>query len=198
MAKSLKEIVSEVLDAISECPEDLKPQAFEILLRHQLGPSRPSRSGELADHRDVVDEVDEVPDEADIAEPELHAKTRKFLKDHGVTIADINALYYREGDEIKPLYDDLGSAVMSECQLRLALLEALETAFETGAFEFRGESVREKCKIYKCYDSPNFTRNFKSNQALLDGYEKYDRGARIRLSTAGKSRLAEVIKELAR
>jgi len=199
---SLKEIVAEVVQAVEACPEALQEKAFEMLLEYRLGLRTPVRrppaqaspqDGGLTEEEadDVIDEVDD-----DIQQKDLHAKTRKFLEDFGLGIGDINALFYVEDGEIKPLYDDLKSTGMSESQIRLGLLEALENALETGEFEFSGESVRDKAKAYKCYDSPNFTRNFRNNKNLFDGFESYDATQPIKLSTEGKAELARVITQL--
>lgn len=205
---SLKQLVQEVVEAMSLCPESLQPLAFEILLRHQLTTATLSASERQAQPAKQADtpepqsatageEATGYADE-DIAPKDLHTKVRRFLQEGGLTVQDLNALYYKDGTDIKPLYDDLRSAGMSESQIRLALLEAFETALATGNFEFRGESVREKCKIHKCYDSPNFTRNFKNNATLFDGFETYDAAAPIRLSAVGRQRLGAVLAELAR
>jgi hypothetical protein len=210
----LKVLVQEVIDATKLCPEPLQALAFEILLKHQLemssgeivrpgprkidtpveGPARPVIS------EDTPVEIEEKAADSDeeINTKDLHAKVRKFLQENGLSLKDVNGLYYKEGSEIKPLYDDLRSTGMSESQIRIALLEAFENAIGTGNFEFKGESVRDKCKIHKAYDSPNFTRNFRNNAALFESFESYDPSKPIRLSAAGRTRLAAVLTELAR
>ena len=202
---SLKEIVQEVTDALEACPDSLKERAFEILLEYRLGLRAPARAAVVPavsppvsaeDSEDVSPPSDESDLDEEIQYKDLHAKTKKFLQDHGLGISDINALFYKDNGELKPLYDDLKSTGMSESQIRLGLLEALEKALDSGEFEFSGESVREKARVYKCYDSPNFTRNFKNNKNLFDGFEKYEPGQPIRLSTEGKAELARVITQL--
>lgn len=85
---------------------------------------------------------------------------------------------------------------MAESQIRLALLEALENAIQTGDFVFDVESVRSKCRAFKCYDVSNFVRNFRNNEELFEGFEK---GApSVKLSSAGRERLAAVVAELGR
>jgi hypothetical protein len=199
---SLKDLVKEVVEAVEACPEPLQLRAFELLLEHRLR-TLGSRSESQPKVKQVapppLDPEDEKPESGandDIEPKDLHAKTRKFLQDHGRSVADINALYYKEGATIKPLYDDLKSTGMSESQIRLSLLEALENALETGEFEFNGESVRERAKAYKCYDGPNFTRNFRNNSRLFDGFEKYDPNQLMKLSTEGKAELARLIADL--
>jgi hypothetical protein len=55
--------------------------------------------------------------QADITLADLHLKARKFLEKHGVSIGHRNNLFYKEGTEIKPLYDDLKATRMSEAQI---------------------------------------------------------------------------------
>ena len=67
----------------------------------------------------------------------------------------------------------------------------------TGDFEANGESVREEAQVRKCYDAPNFTTHFKNSKELFEGFSKYSKASpMLKLSAAGKAKLAEVIKEL--
>ena len=199
-----------MVEATKLCPEALQPLAFELLLTHQLKDSVPDArtpresesrsSGEPAADAagGTADEASPDQGQEDVSLRDVHAKVRKFLQEGSLGVHELNALYYKDGAQIKPLYDDLRSTAMSESQIRLALLEAFENAVSTGNFEFSGESVREKCKVHKSYDVANFTRNFKNNSALFDGFDSYDAATAIRLSPAGRQRLGLVLAELAR
>jgi hypothetical protein len=47
------------------------------------------------------------------------------------------------------------------------------------------------------YDAPNFAANFKNSKDLFEGFTKYSKSSPlIRLSAAGKTKLAELIKDL--
>jgi len=133
----------------------------------------------------------------DLSETDLHVKVRQFLKKSGLTVGLINQIFYKEGTEIKPLYDDLKSTKAAESQIRISLLHALKNAITTGDFKFNGEDVRAETQLRKCYDAANFAATFKYNKDMFDVFTKYKKNSPfISLSSKGKERLAEVIKEL--
>lgn len=133
----------------------------------------------------------------DLPPTDLHVKARKFLEKFGLTIDHINQLFYKEGTEFKPLYEDLRTTKTAESQIRIALLLALHSGIRTGEFTFNGELVREECRIRKCYDPGNFSANFKNNTAFFEGFDKYDKdNPVIKLSDAGRKELADLVKSL--
>ena len=134
-------------------------------------------------------------EEYEISKTDLHIKTRKFLEDNGLSVADINDIFYRENGEIKPLYEDLNCTQMSESQIRLALLSGLENGLSTGEFTFDVKFVRDRCKDHKCYDGKNFIANFRNNDQLWDDFSDYKEQP-IKISTEGKTELAIVIKDV--
>lgn len=123
------------------------------------------------------------------------------MSTNGISISDINNLYYKENDKLMPLYETLGSTKMSECQMRIALLTAFENSFSdpNGDMTFNGEVVRQRCQAMKCYDMPNFSTNLKKNSSFIDNFnDKYDKNANYSLSIEGKKELAKIISELAK
>ena len=114
-----------------------------------------------------------------------------------LSLGDLNELFYKEGGQIKPLFEDLKTTKASESQIRLGLLSALRGAIQNGEFEFNGEDVRQQCELRKTYDSTNFKANFRNNKRLFDKFENYDKeNPTIRLSEDGRAELAKLIKEL--
>lgn len=210
MAKSLKEAITEFADIAKTCPENLQEKCFVLLLEDFLASHRaspPAKQIPKSDSESQNTKNDEVveneskgkadADQEDFSETDLHVKARKFLKDSNLTIDHINELFYKEGDNIKPLYEDLRTTRMAESQMRVALLQALMNGMVSGDFEFSGEKVREEVQLRKCYDPPNFSANFKNNKALFEAFEKYDKKEpTVRLSKDGRSELASLIKEL--
>lgn len=127
----------------------------------------------------------------------MHLKVRRFLQKYNLTLEDLNQIYYKQGAEILPLYEDLRTTRMAESQIRIALLQALRAAISTGDFEFDGEEVRAETRARKCYDRGNFTANFKNSASLFDGFQKYEKKSPVvRLSEDGRSELAGLIREL--
>jgi len=119
------------------------------------------------------------------------------LTDYDITLDDINQLFFIEGKNIQPLYDDLKTTKASETQIRIGLLQALRTGMTDGNFQFSGEDVRTECQERKAYDKNNFPANFKNSAGLFAGFDKYDKASPIlKLTDAGKKRLAETIAEM--
>jgi hypothetical protein len=66
-----------------------------------------------------------------------------------------------------------------------------------GDFQLNGENVRTECQERKAYDKKNFSANFKNSAGLFVGFDKYDKNSPVlKLTDAGKKRLAETITEL--
>jgi hypothetical protein len=125
---------------------------------------------------------------------DVHVKVRKFLEQHQLEMSHINQLFYKEGDLVKPLYDDLKTTKIAESQIRIALLQALDRSTKSGEFTFNRETVRQECQTRKCYDSANFASNFKVKSQLFEEYDKDT--PQLRLSDAGKTELASLIRAL--
>ena len=203
MSEDLKARVLELAAIAKECPDNLQERCFELLLTDFLArkapakPPKPPSDDETPEPpKDDEDPADETTDQQDLKVSDLHMKARKFLQRFTLTIDDINALFFKEGAEVKPLYEDLKTTRMAEGQIRITLLHALTNGMKTGEFEADVEAVRAECNARKCYDSTNFSGNFKKNASLFDG--EYEKGTPLRLSEAGKTELAEVVRELAK
>jgi hypothetical protein len=208
----LREKVLELAEISKECPENLQVVCFELLLRHHLESISPKPSSKAAESPplpastplvtglDTTGKQDKPDDVAkgqdDIAESDLHIKARHFMKKLGVSIEQLNNLYYKDDGKIAPLYEDLKTTRVAEGQVRIALLQALQKAMSTGEFQASVEEIRAEANARKCYDKGNFAANFNNNASLFD-FEKYDKTtSSVKLSEDGKKELAEVIKEL--
>ncbi len=205
----LRDKVKEFAEIAGLVPENMQSMCFEVLLKDYLasvlgralppakdqagaggitpaaGPEGPEKTLEEA-----------AKTQADVSLADLHVKARKFLEKYTVTIAEINNLFFKEGAEIKPLYEDLKTTRMSEAQIRITLLHALHRALSDGEFTAEVESVRGECRDRKALDAPNFAAIYKNNRSLFD-FEKYDKDTKVlRLSEDGRKELAQLIKEL--
>ena len=203
MADNLKQKIQQFVALSKECPENLQEKCFELLLSSYLENTKPKvspegnekpapKEGEKNDH-----EGKKKVQQEDILETDLHVKARSFLKKGSLSVEHLNQLFYKEEGNYLPLYDDLKTTQAAESQIRISLLHALLKGMHSGEFEFNGESVREEAQMRKCYDAPNFAKNFKTSKDLFDGFEKYNKSSpTIRLSTQGKDRLIEIIKDM--
>ncbi|MCA9409165.1 MAG: hypothetical protein H6756_03505 [Candidatus Omnitrophica bacterium] len=202
--KKIKERVLEIVEIAKECPDNMQAICFEVLLENMLyGGERqkevpnqpvPSPNAEQQETKNSVEESSETQE--DIQAKDLHVKMKKFLEKNGLTLDNINQLYYKQDGNILPLYDDLKSIKTSESQIRIALLQALQSAITTGEFSFSIEMVRQEAGERKCYDSKNFGTNFTNNATSFD-FDKYNREIKeAKLSEQGKKELAGIIKDL--
>jgi hypothetical protein len=209
MADDLKERVLEIVSIAKECPENLQPLCFELLLRDYLegrqrppaappSPPSPPPQAEQPLVQDSIAAGETNTGQQDLKAGDLHVKVRKFMERHTITLDHLNQLFYKDGGEIKPLYEDLKTTRMAESQIRAALLHALLSAMKTGEFVAEGEAVRAEVQQRKAYDKANFAANFKNNASLFEGFESYVKANPLRLSEDGRKELAELIKELAR
>lgn len=206
MDDKLKKAILEFVEIIKSVPEPLQARCFDLLLTDYLASrnQRPQRSTEPnADEEEKATKVgtnepaEKSAPQADIQLSDLHVKAKKFLEKYQLSVADINEIFFKEGEELKPLFDDLKTTKLAESQLRIGLLQALKSGLRTGEFQFSGEDVRAECQTRKCYDPGNFSANFKNNSSLFDGFDSYKKTSpTIRLNEAGRKKLAEIIAEL--
>lgn len=210
--KKLKEKVSEIVDIAKSCPENLQVSCFDILLKYFLGtleqnPAKttsdlPTKASQKLQEQDSSKSTD-IPDvkakkttQEDIRDTDIHLKAKRFMEKTGVTISELNNLFYKQGGEFLPLFDDLKTTRMAESQIRITLIQCLVNALASGEFEVQLESVRTECTKRKCYDSSNFYANFRNNKGLFDSTEINSRIKYIKLSDEGRKKLADLIKEL--
>lgn len=203
--KKLRDTVSEAVKIAEECPENLRQICFEILLKHLLAgkvqPSKPladrpkdDAEQEKPEPKSVVEKS--AKEQEDLSDKDVHLKVRRFLEKYGATLDHLNQLFYKEGEEIMPLFDDLKTTRTSESQIRITLLQCLNTAIQEGNFRTTVEAVREEAKIRKCLDAGNWGNNYTNNAALFD-FDKYTKKVTtISLSDNGKQELADLIKAL--
>ena len=209
MYLELKEEIKNIIDIVQQCPEKFQERCFEILLNQYMADCREKKhENESAykspqikeeDKKAETTYIDENSQTEEIKQTDFHIKVQKFMTTNGISISDINNLYYKENDKLLPLYETLGSTKMSECQMRIALLTAFENSYSdsNGDMYFNGEVVRQRCQAMKCYDMPNFSTNFKKNSGFIDNFnDKYDKNASYSLSIEGKKELAKIITDL--
>ena len=212
MYQMLKSEIKEIIEIVKQCPEALQEKCFELLLENFLNAKKGSATAPRKCTSDVeansniadttVSENDNGESEnhnTEITTKDFHVKIQRFLNSNGITIENINYLYYKEDGKLMPLYETLNSTNMSECQIRLALLTAFENSFSdnNGEMSFNCEVVRARCNTMKCYNAKNFTSYFKSNTDYWEAWpEKYDKTQNISLSAEGKKELAKVLLDL--
>ncbi len=203
--KDIEQKIKEIIKIVELCPASLQEKCFEMLLNNFIlnttpAPKKPEGKAAIQENKENTEKNDAggaeapKPEESDIKLSDIHVKAKKFLE-KGITIEQINNIYYKEREEYKPLFDNLKTSKISESQIRITLLEALKNGLKTGEFSADTKIVRELCEVYKCYDSANFAANFKKSANLFS--DEYKKDVTLALSSAGKDKLAEIIKDLA-
>ena len=220
----LKVEIKEIIEVVSLVPDSLKVMCFEMLLKDALAkrhvpakapadaplslapePKAPKAEAALTEESATTSDSTsilgrgtqpKVGGGSDITSSDLHMKTKKFMEKCGLTLEHINNVFYKEGDKFELLITDFGATNMAEGQIRIASMQALQHALVDGDFTTTVSTVREECKIRKCYDQSNFTTNFKNNTDIFDFGEWSREVTELRLSEIGKKALAEVIKTL--
>jgi hypothetical protein len=206
--KDLRKDILELADISSKCPQNLQQVCFELLLKNYLAiaethkpPQEDKKSkGELPLKPEIpppkLEPTKDSKSQKELVKASLHVKTLRFMEKQSVTIEEINNLYYKEGDSILPLFEDLKTTRTSESQIRVVLLQCLKNALVSGDFQCQIEDARAECNDRKCYDVNNWTNNFSNNAALFD-FNKWAKGiTQVKLSEKGKEELSAVIKEL--
>ncbi len=204
--EEMKDKVLEIADIAKSCPDNLQVACFETLLKHYLSGLQmsPGGSPEAARVTGVQAGTENQPNvdaearqkQDELRDADFHLKFKRFMKNESVPLEDLNELFYKEGEEIHSLYEDLKTTKEAEGQIRITLMQALRNAMGTGEFEADVESVRQDCKARKCYNGPNFTATFRNNKALFD-FEKFEKSTKsVRLSETGKKELGKVVKKL--
>ena len=212
---SLKEEIKEIVEIVALVPEPQKAMCFEMLLKEALANRRTPQSPPqlptaqtpkaaaptalaaappAAADLPVNGIQPKVNEGSDIVLSDLHMKTRKFLEKGEVTLAQLNELFYKKDDAFESLSVDLKVTKMSEAQVRIALLQALQNSLASGDFQTTVQAVREECKARKTYDLANFTANFKNAADLFDFGTWSREVTELRVSETGKKELAAMMK----
>jgi len=201
---TIEEKIQEITKIAMQCPDNLQQSCFEILLQHALigtttigGGKRESGGTKAFDVEEPKSVVEESANkQEDLSAGDIHLAVRRFLEKNDLSIDHLNQLFYKEGDQVLPLYDDLKTTRTSESQARITLLQCLHNAIRSGKFQTTVENVRQEATTRKCYDKNNWGNNYSNNAGLFD-FDKYTKDVKtITLSDQGKKELADVIKEI--
>jgi hypothetical protein len=114
----LREKLKEIVELVALVPESLQKSCFEMLLKdvldqlHDRAPSPPNSQGKknaeielpISDPLEPEKQLEhQVGAQSDIGSGDVHMKAKRFLEKQGITMAQLNDLYYKEGSKIMPL-----------------------------------------------------------------------------------------------
>ena len=208
--KQIKDKILEIADIAKVCPDNLQVVCFETLLKHYLtgltqpplkspaegSPKTTPAHNEAKRSPAETEEPANAGKQEDIKESDIHLKVKRFMEKEAVTLDQINNLFFKEGDRILPLFDNLKTTRMAESQIRITLLQSLVNALTTGEFQADVSAVKAECSQRKCLDASNFTANFRNNISFFDDKKIDRKTTSLKLSDPGRKELADVIKEL--
>jgi hypothetical protein len=97
MSDDLKKRVLEIVSVAKECPENLQPPCFELLLPDYLegrqrpqgappSPPAPPSSAEQSQAKDSIAAGETTTGQQDLKAGDLHVKVRKFMERHAITL----------------------------------------------------------------------------------------------------------------
>jgi hypothetical protein len=196
----IKKRIQEFAEIAKDCPENLQETCFRLLLENYLDQSKGTAAPIASAPKPASPGVDTSLDsgakqQGDIQQSDIHVKVKRFMEKNGVSLEDLNLVFYKEDDAFLPLFDSLGTTKTSESQIRVALLRCLRAALATGEFGAPLEDIKVECQQRKCYDVNNWRNNFVNNARLFDN-DKFTKDVELRLSDDGRKELATVIKQL--
>jgi hypothetical protein len=199
----IKKQIREFAEIAKECPANLQETCFRLLLenylnglRHTPAPATEEKKKPGGDDASTKPLNALAKEQGDIQPSDIHVKVKRFMEKNGVSLEELNLVFYKEGESFLPLFDSLGTTKASESQMRVALLQCLRSALATGDFEATVEEIKAECQQRKCYDGNNWRNNFANNTRLFD-FNKFTKDVKsMKLSDEGKEELAEVVKTL--
>jgi hypothetical protein len=127
---TLKEKIAEFVELAKHCPDKLQETCFRVLLEDYL-----SRKQTDASEKKQTPATDTPPErledttksQGDIKQSDIHAKVKRFIEKQGVSLEDLNLVFYKEGEAFLPLYDSLGTTKTSQSQIRVTLMRCLQS-----------------------------------------------------------------------
>ena len=195
-----KDKILEFVELAKQCPDKLQETCFRALLEdylaNQKSPKSDKRQGDGIAATDAKKVEEITQQQGDIKQSDIHVKVKRFMEREGVSLEDLNLVFYKEGEQFLPLFDSLGTTKTSESQIRVALLSSLQSALTDGEFQVSIEEAKAECQQRKCYDVNNWRNNFNNNSRLFD-FKKFTKETKaLKLSDEGKKELAQIVKEL--
>ena len=185
----LEEPINQIIELVEKLPDRYKEKTYEkllekIILGEKIGLKKIEQKTVIGDEQALDSDI----------EFKLPIEVRAFLRQFSISEEKINDLFLITGrKEIARIYK-LKTTKASEAQIQLSVLTALENTLNgKSKFEFNIEEIRTRCEEEKCYDSKNFSTNFKNKKRLFNDLKDTEH---VTLSPLGKEFLAEVLNEL--
>jgi hypothetical protein len=189
--------IADINKAIEDCPDVVKPKAFELLFVQIFG-AVSSPSAAAAAKGKMEPAALAPPDPITPETIKLPGNVQAFLRRSSMSKAVLDKLFMLDQDPMLPIYNS-PTGVMAQAQLQKVLMVMLENALLNNQFKAPYAEVRDTCKEDGLFDG-NFNKVLKKNSNLFKGAitpDKINEDEQIELTGEGLIRLADVIKKLA-
>jgi hypothetical protein len=197
----IDESIDKIVAIVAKVPDEFKGRTFDALLTAALAEVRGIATGRKAaeqendTHDNGASDHDSQADTNNGAPAKAKGRFHQFLRDKGITEAEVRKIVELEGREVV-FYRTPNADVKAGAQIKWALLLALASGLDTGNLTVSSDAVRKKVQDEKIYDAPNFAKTFKLQKANFVGAMGNGDPAR-RLSADGEDALAALIKAMA-
>ena len=187
MLNKLKTDFEDILELVKKTPTPLQETAFKMILEQWFSENMvlkqaPPAPGPSPIGPGAPPAVGGVPD-----------AVKPFLTANGITTEILEKVFHPTGPGAQLLASSLPGSGKAGKLVSLSLLLCVKQALESGSFTCTLKELRELAIHYDCYDSPNFSKNLKTNKSY---YKPRDKGSDLELSGPGLKKAAEVIKSL--
>ena len=187
MLDKLKADFDGILELVNKCPANLQEMAFKTILEHWFKANTvpaviPKAQGQSGQPAGAVPAAG-VPD-----------SIKPFLTANAITTEMLDKAFHPTGPGAQLLVSEIAGAGKAAKLVNLAILLCVRHALENGSFTCTLKELREMAVHYNCYDSPNFSKNLKSNKNY---FKPRDKGADLELSGPGLKKAGDLIKAIA-
>lgn len=189
--EKIKHELPQIIEIVSNVPEQFKEKCFDILLTTLLAEENqkafpPSNKGSQDNAPQIPPSGNKTP---------IPAAVRAFMQRLRVTDDELSAVILHENGEIHFVHQPT-TKIVSQGQIEWSLLLALKNAVLSGEFSVDPEDVRSICKAKDIYSQDHFAEYFKKKAGLFKG-PMLSQGDPQSLTSEGESELAKLIKTLA-
>jgi len=183
--EKLRVPIQDIITFTNTLDEKYREKCFEVLLTFFLN-NNGLKSPSLSSNEKNKSQITPIKTSSN-----LPIDIMAFLTQNAIPEESISKLFYRAGNEVRPIYI-IKEARKATAQIQIALLTAFENALTKpeNMFEFSIEEVRTRCTDQNKYDTNNFKPTFRNNATLFKDLADEEH---IKLTPEGKKELAKTI-----
>jgi hypothetical protein len=187
MLEKLKSDFEAIIELVKKAPPALQEMAFKMILEQWFIANTAAQPAGAAPPAPV-------PPVGAGTHGSIPEAVKPFLTANGITTDILEKVFHPTGPGAQLLASVIPGNGKSGKLVSLSLLLCVRQALESGGFTCTLKDLREMAVHYDCYDSPNFSKNLKSNKNY---YKPREKGADLELSGPGLKKAGEIIKSIA-